>query len=104
MIAEPNLYNPALFANLNPNVWDIANEYLDYVEKYPCSFAAIRAHVFKMFHQVFERYPEIRERTGVIKGDLKNISELRSIFEEIKQLCEVSDSVFFYEYGFLVNL
>ena len=52
MIAEPNLYNPALFANLNPNVWDIANEYLDFVEKFPCSFGAIRAHIFKMFHKL----------------------------------------------------
>lgn len=52
MVAEPNLYNPALFADLNPNVWDVANEYLDYVEKFPCSFAAIRAHVFKMFHKL----------------------------------------------------
>ncbi len=52
MVAEPNLYNPALFANLNPNAWDIANESLDFVEKYPCSFHAIRAHVFKMFHKM----------------------------------------------------
>ena len=26
MIAEPNLYNPALFANLNPLAWDMGNE------------------------------------------------------------------------------
>jgi len=52
MVAESNLYNPALFANLNPTAWDIANEYLDFVEKYPCSFHAIRAHIFKIFHKV----------------------------------------------------
>jgi len=52
MVAEPNLYNPALFSGQNPSVWDIGNEYLDFVEKHPCSFAAIRAHVFKIFHKV----------------------------------------------------
>jgi tRNA-dihydrouridine synthase 1 len=52
MVAESNLYNPALFAALNPPVWDIANEYLDFVLKYSCSFAAIRAHIFKIFHKV----------------------------------------------------
>ena len=53
MIAESNLYNPCLFAQVNPPVWDIANEYLNFVEQYPCSFGAIRAHVFKIFHKVY---------------------------------------------------
>jgi hypothetical protein len=26
MVAEPNLYNPALFVNSNPLAWEIANE------------------------------------------------------------------------------
>jgi tRNA-dihydrouridine synthase 1 len=52
MIAEPNLYNPALFSNLNPISWEIAEEYIKFVEKYPTNLASIRGHLFKIFHKV----------------------------------------------------
>ena len=85
MVAEPNLYNPCLFADLNPLVWDIGNEYLDFVEKYPCNFACIRGHVFKIFHKVFERNTDFRERAG----RLKSIIGLRELFNDIKNTCSV---------------
>ncbi len=40
----------------------------------------------------FERFPDMRDKTGVVKGDLKNISELRKIFGEIKELCLVDSN------------
>ncbi len=50
---EPNLYNPGLFCNINPISWEIAEEYIKCVEKYPTNFASIRGHLFKIFHKVF---------------------------------------------------
>ena len=52
MVAEPNLFNPALFANINPFAWDIALEYILLTEKYPCSFTCVRGHLFKIFQKM----------------------------------------------------
>ncbi len=40
-----NLTNPALFAGVNPPVWDMGREYLDLVDIYPCPISFVRQGV-----------------------------------------------------------
>lgn len=86
MTAEGNLHNPAIFEDSIPTAWDMANEYLDLVERYPCPTAYIRGHLFKMFHHLLnlDRNRDLREAiaTSHSLSDFRvAVHQLQTIFQ-----------------------
>lgn len=69
MTAEGNLYNPAIFEDRYPLVWDMVEEYLDICRhEAPASLTAVRGHLFKMYRPCLESFPEERIQLGVAKS------------------------------------
>lgn len=83
MTAEGNLHNPALFTGNSPPVWQMVEEYLDLVEKYPCPMPYIRGHVFKILHHALHLHPDIRDL--VAAG--RTADCLRKATEQLKERC-----------------
>ncbi|XP_075159478.1 dihydrouridine synthase 1 [Haematobia irritans] len=86
MTAEGNLHNPAIFTGQAPKSWEMANEYLSFVEKYPCPISYIRGHCFKIFHHLMNLKPnsELREELAVAN----NIEKFRDVVNKIQNKYE----------------
>lgn len=82
MTAEGNLHNPALFTGQPAITWEMANEYLDFVESYPCPISFIRGHCFKIFHHLMNLRPnsDLREELAVAN----NLDKFRIVVEKIR--------------------
>lgn len=84
MSAEGNLHNPALFEGRNPMVWEMAEEYLDLVQKYSCPLSFVRAHIFKLWHHTLQIYQELREELA----KAKSLEGIIAVNNELKVKCQ----------------
>ncbi|XP_032789190.1 tRNA-dihydrouridine(16/17) synthase [NAD(P)(+)]-like [Daphnia magna] len=83
MIAEGNLTNPALFANLQPLVWDMGKEYLDLVERYPCPMSYARGHLFKIFNHCLMLEECFHLRQALVDGT--NLEDFKAVVVELEK-------------------
>uniref|UniRef100_A0A1B6DB79 tRNA-dihydrouridine(16/17) synthase [NAD(P)(+)] n=1 Tax=Clastoptera arizonana TaxID=38151 RepID=A0A1B6DB79_9HEMI len=83
MSAEGNLYNPALFEGISPPAYELALEYLDLVEKYPCPRSYVRGHLFKLFHDCFSLPENSDLRHEIAKA--QNMKQFRATVLHLKE-------------------
>uniref|UniRef100_A0A6P8HGW5 tRNA-dihydrouridine(16/17) synthase [NAD(P)(+)]-like n=1 Tax=Actinia tenebrosa TaxID=6105 RepID=A0A6P8HGW5_ACTTE len=81
MTAEGNLHNPALLGDRQPMVWEMAEEYLDLVDKYPCQLSAVRGHLFKLHFHSLCKHTDLRE----VLGDCKSLEEVKKVNQELTE-------------------
>ncbi|XP_071672430.1 tRNA-dihydrouridine(16/17) synthase [NAD(P)(+)]-like isoform X2 [Patagioenas fasciata] len=84
MSAEGNLHNPALFEGRNPLVWEMAEEYLEIVQKHPCPLSYVRAHLFKLWHHTLQVYQQLREELAKVK----TLEGIVDVNRELKLRCQ----------------
>uniref|UniRef100_A0A2A4JNY5 tRNA-dihydrouridine(16/17) synthase [NAD(P)(+)] n=1 Tax=Heliothis virescens TaxID=7102 RepID=A0A2A4JNY5_HELVI len=82
MSAEGNLTNPAIFAGINPLTWEMVQEYLDLVDKYPCPSSYVRGHLFKIFHKIFS-FEENNEDRQIL-ATAQNLNDFRRVCVNVK--------------------
>ncbi|RUS81071.1 hypothetical protein EGW08_011157 [Elysia chlorotica] len=81
MTAEGNLHNPALFDGINPSVWDMLLEYLDYAEKFPCPLSYMRGHAFKLCQHALTTHKDLRD----LFASAKDVNEFRDAANKLKE-------------------
>lgn len=90
MTAEGNLYNPAIFYPSLPLAHEMAADYLDLVEKYPCSPCNVRGHMFKIFKPMVQVHTRFRKELGCASGIENIIAVSREMIEVSKKDYEVA--------------
>ena len=81
MSAEGNLYNPAIFAGINPPVWQMAKEYLEICQTIPTKIAYIRGHLFKIYRPALPFHTDLREQLAKIN----TLEEMFALSEELRE-------------------
>ncbi|CAH8571615.1 unnamed protein product [Schistosoma turkestanicum] len=83
MSAEGHLHNPALFLGIQPCIYDMCFEYLDFVEKYPTSMQIIRGHIFKLCHHALDEHSEFRS----LIASSQSINGIKEILQKMAYHC-----------------
>ncbi|GES99959.1 tRNA-dihydrouridine(16/17) synthase [NAD(P)(+)]-like [Rhizophagus clarus] len=81
MSAEGNLYNPAIFAGINPPVWQMAKEYLEICQTVPTKISYIRGHLFKIYRPALPYHTDIREQLAKVN----TLEEMFTLSEELRK-------------------
>ncbi|RIA95436.1 hypothetical protein C1645_816665 [Glomus cerebriforme] len=81
MSAEGNLYNPAIFANMYPPVWQMAKEYLEICRTVPTKIAYIRGHLFKIYQPALPFHIDLREQLAKVN----TFEEIFALSEELRE-------------------
>ncbi|CAJ0637493.1 11916_t:CDS:2 [Entrophospora sp. SA101] len=81
MSAEGNLYNPAIFAGINPPVWQMSAEYLEICKTISTRLTCIRGHLFKIYKPALPFHVDLREKLG----KANSFEEICSISEELNK-------------------
>ena len=92
MTAEGNLYNPAIFSNSYPAVWDISREYLDIVDEcaakgvVAATFGSIRGHLFKMLQPALKR-DEVKDMREEL-SKCRSTAMYREVIDKLQRILE----------------
>ncbi|XP_069887793.1 tRNA-dihydrouridine(16/17) synthase [NAD(P)(+)]-like isoform X1 [Dipodomys merriami] len=84
MSAEGHLHNPALFEGRSPAVWELAEEYLDIVQRHPCPLSCVRAHLFKLWHHTLQVHQPLREELARVK----TLEGIAAVSQALKLRCQ----------------
>lgn len=83
MTAEGNLYNPAIFKDVHPPAWIMAEKYLDYVRKYPIPAGMAKSHLFKLFHRCVALDDNLDLRVQL--GQSSSLDDLTAVVQCFKE-------------------
>ena len=93
MSSEAILENPTLFSNTTMipllTQIDIADEYLQYCQKYPSTFIrSARTHLMKFLHRYLQKHTNIRDRLT----EAKSWEEFHDIMKSIRSIVDNNDN------------
>ncbi|CAH0720888.1 unnamed protein product, partial [Brenthis ino] len=72
-----------MYIGINAVTWEIALEYLELVEQYPCPSSYIRGHLFKIFHKIFTIESNNEERQ--LLATAQNLDDFKQVCIKIKE-------------------